>query len=953
MGPMGANENHGPARGKATPAEEANAHTFASNDRKYPTHSHHRNDVSDARHHEEEHGEKFDHNEDEETMDRRDDRADDDSDEEDNVDELMDEADFDEADASKSQHTPNGPAGTSHPGPAHQQLSGHPSRSLPSLLPRPDSSSAPPEHGTGYIIDTRGHIDHDPAEEQRHGSSFTWVPQQGAHRKVGYLEMGGSQPGINSGESSHSETLTSNAPASTANTAPSGSVNNGSSKKRTTPAKHKCPQCDKYFTRPFNLKSHQRTHTQERPARAFSRLHDCNRHMRTHWRIKPYSCPECHRNFVRQDALTRHLRLDFGHNRCSGYPGPTPGTAANPDKSDPEDSGDESMQDTPTDPSFQPVTKTEEGSTGPVFAPTSSPSSPSNSKRAEKAESDQDRPHVSASASHDPRMAPKAVASPDSLQPRQEFVQPRPQDFKEEREHEPLRDVRYSNATPAPISFIHRGAPSGRRAVSPPPEAVDPSLHAAQHARSYSQSSFTQGQPPIPMPHSSSPLSAPSSAAPSHQHAPAPQMSTVPPPMERRATAPMRNGSSWPAHAHDSAPHAEYYHIPSRQPLARSESSYGAEADHARMTAHPGPDYPGSPQEQRRSSPGQYSEWDAHRQDNSRSRGWDVRQQEPRHRHTTWSSTTSNRGPMPPQHPQHPQHPQEHGAHAAPMPPPRANTLESWSRAAPEPRDDSHREAREGPARMLPRVSAAYPASPYPLESPEGHARALPNASPTQMRPVEGFRRPEVERDPRQRSISEMDRARAPGMSWNEQRSRSFHEHDAGEPRPRYEPHPNSAQHMREQPLGVRPPPGEGPLPGPERQPQVYSGMVGVERMYAQQQPGPYHERDSPRDPAGPFSSKQPLMKEPHVPEHRPSRSQSTLDYESSRMPLLRQQPRYPGEPKPMPRESRRSISPGSGYRAPPPMEGGHTYDNGGRYAYPLERSETYGREDLGMRSGL
>ncbi|KAF9427659.1 hypothetical protein BGZ94_004460 [Podila epigama] len=44
-----------------------------------------------------------------------------------------------------------------------------------------------------------------------------------------------------------------------------GGVNNGMSKKRTTAAKHKCPQCDKYFTRPFNLKSHQRTHTQERP----------------------------------------------------------------------------------------------------------------------------------------------------------------------------------------------------------------------------------------------------------------------------------------------------------------------------------------------------------------------------------------------------------------------------------------------------------------------------------------------------------------------------------------------------------------------------------------------------------------------------------------------------------------------------------------------------------------
>ncbi|KAF9282730.1 hypothetical protein BGZ68_005782 [Mortierella alpina] len=268
---MGANENHGPARDKAAPAqahaEEANTHNFARDDRNYSTHSHHR-EVNNGRHPDEGlEGFEDDDDEEEEDMDRREDHADDESDEEDNVDELMDEAESEDTDVSKSQHVQNGPAGASSHGQthAHQQLQGHPSRSLPSLLPRPESSSAPPEHGTGYIIDTRGQVENDPAEEQRHGSSFTWVPQQGAHSKARYLEMGASQPGMNSGASSHSETITSNAPATTANTATAGGVNNGSSKKRTTPAKHKCPQCDKYFTRPFNLKSHQRTHTQERP----------------------------------------------------------------------------------------------------------------------------------------------------------------------------------------------------------------------------------------------------------------------------------------------------------------------------------------------------------------------------------------------------------------------------------------------------------------------------------------------------------------------------------------------------------------------------------------------------------------------------------------------------------------------------------------------------------------
>ncbi|KAG0205761.1 hypothetical protein BGX28_002684 [Mortierella sp. GBA30] len=655
--------------------------------------------------------------------------------------------------------------------------------------------------------------------------------------------------------------------------------------------------------------------------------------MRTHWRIKPYSCPECHRNFVRQDALTRHLRLDFGHNRCSGYPGPTPGTAANPDKTDPEDSADDAM-DTPSESSFQAVSKVEDNGVvkpGPAFS-SSSPISPI----VAKVESDQERIH--AQPTHD-RKAFKLAASPESVQPRQEF--------KEEREHDPHRDIntRYASASTAPMSFIHRSASTGRRAASPP-EVLDPSLHA-QHSRSYSQSTFTQGQPPAPMPHSSSAMALPSSAGPSHLQISGPSLSNAPPGPDRRTTIPTRNGAPWPAQGHEPAPSAEYYHTPLRQPsnhaLSRPESSYGAESDHvrvepSRMTTHTVAEYPTSPQEQRRPSPGtQYVDWDVHRHESSRLRGWDPRHQEPRSRHTTWSSSTSNRSSV------LPHHPQEHITHPHPMPPPRASTMESWSRPPVELRDEGHRESREGPVRMMSRVPSSYPASPYPLDSPESHPRGPPGAPPAQMR-VEGYRRPELERDPRQRSMSEMDRVRAPVMSWSEQRSRSFHE-DAVESRPRYEPHPNSAQSLREQPPNMRPPPGEASLSGPDRQQHVYGGgMAGVERMYAPPQPGPYHERDLIREPS--YSSKAPLAKESNGPEHRASRSQSALEYESNRLSFTRQQTRYTEQaPQPLPHELRRSVSPPPGYRTLP--VDGRPYDNGVRYPYPGERSDPYGREEM------
>ncbi|KAF9099540.1 hypothetical protein BGX23_001181 [Mortierella sp. AD031] len=99
---------------------------------------------------------------------------------------------------------------------------------------------------------------------------------------------------------------------------------NGKPKSNKPKPSHACPEpdCDKSFSRLFNLRSHMRTHSKARPfvcescQFAFSRRHDRDRHAKKHLSEKPYKCIVCEATFVRQDALVRHLRMDGVMNQC-------------------------------------------------------------------------------------------------------------------------------------------------------------------------------------------------------------------------------------------------------------------------------------------------------------------------------------------------------------------------------------------------------------------------------------------------------------------------------------------------------------------------------------------------------------------------------------------------------------------------------------------------------------
>ncbi|KAI1007054.1 C2H2 finger domain transcription factor [Podosphaera aphanis] len=97
--------------------------------------------------------------------------------------------------------------------------------------------------------------------------------------------------------------------------------------KKQYPATYQCSRCTKKFTRAYNLRSHLRTHTDERPFtcsvcnKAFARQHDRKRHEDLHsgerrfvckGELKPSGEWGCGRRFARADALGRHFRSEAG-----------------------------------------------------------------------------------------------------------------------------------------------------------------------------------------------------------------------------------------------------------------------------------------------------------------------------------------------------------------------------------------------------------------------------------------------------------------------------------------------------------------------------------------------------------------------------------------------------------------------------------------------------------------
>ncbi|CAH6720568.1 hypothetical protein CLIB1444_04S03026 [[Candida] jaroonii] len=89
-----------------------------------------------------------------------------------------------------------------------------------------------------------------------------------------------------------------------------------------------CQVCGKIFAKPYNLKSHMKSHSKEKPfkcsycPKTFARSHDKKRHELLHNGEKNFKCEGflkdgktkwgCGKKFARSDALSRHFRTETG-----------------------------------------------------------------------------------------------------------------------------------------------------------------------------------------------------------------------------------------------------------------------------------------------------------------------------------------------------------------------------------------------------------------------------------------------------------------------------------------------------------------------------------------------------------------------------------------------------------------------------------------------------------------
>lgn len=79
---------------------------------------------------------------------------------------------------------------------------------------------------------------------------------------------------------------------------------------------HKCPDCDKTFSRRYNLKIHRYVHSEQKKLECtqckqqFKHISLLRNHMRIkHEGVKPYKCDKCGQGFIQNNYLQRHMLL--------------------------------------------------------------------------------------------------------------------------------------------------------------------------------------------------------------------------------------------------------------------------------------------------------------------------------------------------------------------------------------------------------------------------------------------------------------------------------------------------------------------------------------------------------------------------------------------------------------------------------------------------------------------